>query len=292
MWKIILFLRTKAYFFLLFLGITLLLSCQKPKEVGVAGKQNQVARVDNAILYEEDVAQVVKKETGADSIVLRERFINNWIRKELLLKTARMNLSEQEQDIEDRVKDYRASLLINQYKQKYLAEHLDTLVTEEEVAMYIKEYPDNFVLQENLYKYYSAKILKKNTDDIKFVKRLFSKSEVNLMQDFDLKSSTLIGSYDIEWYTERELLANLPEDIIKSDLKQLREGKIFETKDSLSVYLLRPLQIIKKGQMSPQEYVNGKVREIILHNRKIELAKKLEYEIYEDAKTKNQFEVY
>lgn len=292
MWKIILFLRTKAYFFLLFLGITLLLSCQKPKEVGVAGKQNQVARVDNAILYEEDVAQVVKKETGADSIVLRERFINNWIRKELLLKTARMNLSEQEQDIEDRVKDYRASLLINQYKQKYLAEHLDTLVTEEEVAMYIKEYPDNFVLQENLYKYYSAKILKKNTDDIKFVKRLFSKREVNLMQDFDLKSSTLIGSYDIEWYTERELLANLPEDIIKSDLKQLREGKIFETKDSLSVYLLRPLQIIKKGQMSPQEYVNGKVREIILHNRKIELAKKLEYEIYEDAKTKNQFEVY
>lgn len=292
MWKIILFLRTKAYFFLLFLGITLLLSCQKPKEVGVAGKQNQVARVDNAILYEEDVAQVVKKETGADSIVLRERFINNWIRKELLLKTARMNLSEQEQDIEDRVKDYRASLLINQYKQKYLAEHLDTLVTEEEVAMYIKEYPDNFVLQENLYKYYSAKILKKNTDDIKFVKRLFSKSEVNLMQDFDLKSSTLIGSYDIEWYTERELLANLPEDIIKSDLKQLREGEIFETKDSLSVYLLRPLQIIKKGQMSPQEYVNGKVREIILHNRKIELAKKLEYEIYEDAKTKNQFEVY
>lgn len=292
MWKVTPFLRNR-YILLLFAGISVFTACKNQVTISFDEKEDErVAKVGSAILYEKDVANVVKKEAGEDSGALRERFVNNWIRKELLLQTAKMNLSKEELDIEERVQDYRASLLINQYKQKYLSKHLDTLVTKENVALYVAEHTNSFVLKEPLYRYYLAKVLKKNKDDEKLLKTLFSKEEVNLMQDFDLENTTVIGSYDVDWYTGKEILEKLPENIDKKDLKNLKIGKISIFKDENSVYLLRPVGIAKEGEMSPQDYIYDKVREIILHNRKIALAKQLEYEIYEVAKTKNQFEVY
>lgn len=292
MWKTTLFLKTKYGYFLLVLAFFVLASCKNQDTLSFQEEGKQVAKVGDAILYEKEIESLVSKEAGSDSLALRDRFINNWIRKELLLQTAKMNLTEKEQDVEAMVKDYKASLLINQYKQKYLAEHLDTLVTEEDVAMYVAEYPDNFVLQEPLFRYYLAKIMQKNSGDIKFVRSLFSQKEINLMQDFKLQSTTVISNYDFDWYTINDILRSLPAEMSKKELKNLKEGSVFVAKDSIFTYLVRPLEIIKEGEMSPQEYINDKVREIILHNRKIALAKQLEYEIYEVAKTKNQFEVY
>lgn len=292
MWKTTLFLKTKYGCFLLVLTFLVLVACKNQDAPSFQEEGKQVAKVGDAILYEKEIKSLASKEAGNDSLALRDRFINNWIRKELLLQTAKMNLTEEEQDVEAMVKDYKASLLINQYKQKYLAEHLDTLVTEEDVAMYVAEYPDNFVLQEPLFRYYLAKIMQKNSGDIKFVRSLFSKKEINLMQDFKLQSTTVISNYDFDWYTINDILRSLPTEVSKKELKDLKEGSVFVTKDSIFTYLVRPLEIIKEGEMSPQEYINDKVREIILHNRKIALAKQLEYEIYEVAKTKNQFEVY
>ncbi len=289
MLRIILFLSNKRYFLFLFCVSILLFSCEKQEEANGNISKSLVAKVGNSILYEGDLEDVLAEAKGEDSIALRKRFINNWIRKEILLNTAKMNLTEEEQDVEDRVKDYRASLLINLYKQKYLLKHLDTLVTSQDVAIYLKEYSDHFILQEPLYRYYWAKILKKNKEDVWFVASLFEKSEIDLMQDFDLKSSTVIGVFDLDWYRGEELLEKLPKGAM---LKGLRKGKVATFQDEEAFYFLKPIEIVQEGELSPQEYVQDKIKAIILHDRKIKLAKRLEYEIYEDAKEKQQFEVY
>lgn len=292
MWSTIPFLKSKC-FLLVFIGISLLFSCKNQNKLSFENEDNgRVAKVGDVMLYEKDVEDFVHKEVGGDSVALRERFINNWIRKELLLQTARLNLSEKELDIEERVEDYRASLIINQYKQRYLTSHLDTLVTEEDIAMYVAEYPDSFLQREPLYRYYLAKVLKKNSSDIKLIRSLFSQKEINLMQDFNLANTTVISNYDVDWYTADEILKQLPSDVSKKKIKSLQVGKILSLEDQNTVYFLRPVEISKEGTMSPQKYIQGKVREIILHNRKIALAKQLEYEIYEVAKSKSQFEVY
>lgn len=292
MCKAILFLKTRRYCSFFLLMPFLLFSCGEKVENTQKQERKPLAKVGESVLYEQEVERVVREEEGLDSIALRERFVNNWIRKELLLQTAKMNLTEKEQDVEDMVQSYRASLLINQYKQKYLAKHLDTLVTKEEIAIYIKEYEENFILKEPLYRYYLAKVLTKNTRDVKFLSALFSKKDIDLMQDFHLENTTVITSNETDWYTAADILKVLHAEVDKEDLKKLKEGKVFVTKDKTSTYLLRPIEIIKEGKVSPQAYIESRVREIILHNRKIALAKQLEYELYEDAKTKNRFEVY
>ncbi|PVX50096.1 hypothetical protein C7377_1746 [Balneicella halophila] len=295
MLRTILFLRIRHLSLLVVsIGILLLASCQNKEKVAPKDEHGtRVAKVGDSYLYEEDLKDLLKDETsGDDSVALRERYINNWIRKNLLLETAKMNLTEEEQNVEELVKDYRSSLLISQYKQKYLAEHLDTIVTDEELTNYVAEHSESFVLKRPIYKYYLAKVLTKNKKDIALISSLFSKRNINLMQDFQLENTTVISNYDGGWYTAKDILRNLPSEADLKDLNSLKEGKVLTMKDQTTTYFLKPIKIIPEGEMSPVDFINEKVREIILHNRKIALAKQLEYEIYEVAKTNNQFEVY
>ncbi len=290
MWKIIWFLKQNNT--LLLIGALLVLvACNSKTYEPVIPQRPMVAVVGTDTLYKSDVQKMLKSVSGQDSLRLRERFVTSWIRKALLLQVAQNNLTDTELDIENMVREYRASLLINQYKQKYLAEHLNTVVTEKEIGEYVTKHASNFITKETLYHFYSAKILTKNKKDIKFIKKLFSEKEINLMQDFDLENTTVISNCDEDWYTEKELLKYVP--LSPYELKVvLKKDVVITKKEEDITYILKPLAIVKKGQMSPQEIINEKVTKIILHNRKIALAQQLEYEIYEDAKNKNQFEVY
>ncbi|PIE85829.1 MAG: hypothetical protein CSA05_03690 [Bacteroidia bacterium] len=171
---------------------------------------------------------------------------------------------------------------------------MDTVVTQEDIALYVEEHSEKFILKSPLYQYYLAKIASKNKRDIRFVYKLFSKKNVNLMQNFNLASSTVISNNDTGWYTVQELRKALQMAVSEKRLLRLVERKplVIGSKDKKYVYVLLPLKIIKVGQMTPKEYLSDRVREIILHNRKLALAKQLEYEIYEDAKKKDEFEVY
>ncbi len=298
MWKTILFLKTRSIYTLLVCILMFSYSCYKGKIFSNQDKDTldlkKVARAGTVILYERDVVKEQNAETKDDSLILRERFINNWIHQQLLLQTAKLNLTEEEQDIEDLVNEYKTSLLINQYKQKYLREHLDTIVTPEDIKLYIEEFSDDFILKEPLFQYYLAKVASKNKRDILFIYKLFKRKQINLMQDFNLASSTVIQNNDTGWHSAQELLKSLPEELTAKDLQKLKVRKIFivTSKNKEYTYLLLPLKIMRAGKMSPQEYISDKVKDIILHNRKLALAKQLEYEIYEDAKKKNEFEVY
>jgi len=44
--------------------------------------------------------------------------------------------------------------------------------------------------------------------------------------------------------------------------------------------------------ISPLEFVSGEIRNIILNKRKVELAKKLEDDVYENAAKRQDFEVF
>ncbi len=273
---------------MLFLSI-LLFSCDVPENKQLGTIKNIAAKVGDRMLYEQDMNAILAEVKGEDSILLRKRFVNNWIREQLLLKTAKMKLTENERDVEDRVNDYKASLLINLYKQKYLLQHLNPLVTDEEVTNYLKEHPNRFVKKEPLYRYYWAKILKKNKKDFWFISHLFRKTKINLKQKFDLESTTAIEAYDTGWHRGEELLKKLPKRV---NLGTLKKGLVYRFQDKNAMYLIKPIAILKGGVISPKKDVKDKIKGIILRNRKIELTKKLEYEIYEDAKEKQQFEVY
>ncbi len=58
--------------------------------------------------------------TGADSIAMVRDFKERWIRNQLLLNKAELNLTDEEKNVEQQIENYRSSLLIYAYEQSYI----------------------------------------------------------------------------------------------------------------------------------------------------------------------------
>ena len=87
-----------------------------------------------------------------DSAYFVAKFINNWIRKELLLSHAEMNINMDLFEFEKQIEDYRESLLIFAYQQEILNQNFDTMISSLEIQDYYNQFKDEFVLNENIFK--------------------------------------------------------------------------------------------------------------------------------------------
>ena len=72
----------------------------------------------------------------------------------------------------------------------------------------------------------------------------------------------------------------------------IRAGKAIEFTDASDEYLVKITNVIDKNQISPYEYIKPILKEIILNKRKLELIKKFEKEITDDAIKNNKYEIY
>lgn len=277
-----------SLFFLL--GILLSVACM-PQESQKEVDSEVVVKINNLTLYRSDLEKVVDNDNNGDSAIIAQRYIDHWLKRQLVLQVAQMNLTPEEKNVEERVKDYRESLLINQYKQKYIEENLQREVSMEDVEAYVTAFSDNFKLKQPLYRFYFAKIMSKNKTDVWTLYNKFKADEIDLTKKMSLDNTTFFTIYNEDWYVQKDIVHLLPEDFDEKKLN-IAEGKVFMTTDKTTTYLIKPIEIRKVGDVSPPEFVYKQVKEIILHKRKIELAKKLDLEIYEDAKKNNRFQIY
>ena len=98
-----------------------LLSCQRQKQV-----EQPIAQVFESKLYRSEIKEFVPNNISQeDSAIMAQNYIRNWITQKLLLHKAIENLSGEESKIQKQVEDYRASLLIYNYKQKLIDQKLE-----------------------------------------------------------------------------------------------------------------------------------------------------------------------
>ena len=69
-------------------------------------------------------------------------------------------------------------------------------------------------------------------------------------------------------------------------------GKRIEKEINKDVYFVKITNVIDKNQISPYEYIIPTLKEVLLNNRKLELIKKFEKEITDDAIKHKDYEIY
>ena len=69
-------------------------------------------------------------------------------------------------------------------------------------------------------------------------------------------------------------------------------GKSIEYTNGSDQYLVKITNVIDKNQISPFDYIQPTLKEVILNKRKLELIKKFEKEITDDAIKNNKYEIY
>ena len=96
---------------------------------------------------------------------------------------------------------------------------------------------------------------------------------------------------DSTWMIFDDLVRNSALMEIPNKVQFLKANPYYETEDENYLYFLKVDEYRISDNMSPLEFVTDEIKNIILNKRKVELAKKLEDEVYENALEHKDFEI-
>ncbi len=273
--------------YLIILAIILLVfSCKKEEEV-----ENAIARVGDKYLLEEDIVNRIPSNLNkTDSILYRSNLIKNWATEQLLLKKAKINIDDKNNKIKNLVKTYEKELFIDKYKQAVLQQELDTIIQDEDIENYYEQNKDIYKLNEKLIqlKYIH---FNKNLIDRDEIIKLF-KSDTNKDMDQLIDRELEFNSYNFNdsiWVSFKQVERKLP---ILKEIDKLKKNQFIQKEDSLGVYLLAVKNILYRNDIAPKSYVVPTIKQMILHKRKLDLIKKIEQTLVNDAISNKQFEQY
>ena len=258
-------------------------------------EQKPVARVNTAYLYANDLEGIVSEGgSTTDSIGRVERYINNWVRKQLLIDEAKSKIEIDEADIQRKILDYQYSLIAYQYQSFYINKHLDKIVTEEEVEEYYNSNQDNFPLKQNIIRGKYVKVLEKTPGINKLEKLILSTKEKdkNTLQEFCFKYAAHFTLEDSIWINYDDLVKGSPFAETPNTVQFLRNRKYANASDGTYEYCLKISEYKKTDDIAPLEVVRDQIEDIIINRRKITLAKNLEKEVYNEAVKQSTFEIY
>jgi hypothetical protein len=262
---------------------------------GLDVNRQPVAKVGAAYLYKDELAGIVPPQVEAtDSTARVEAYIDSWVRKQLLIQEATKKIDINEAEVERKILDYRYSIIAYEYQTYYIKEHLDTAINAQEIEKYYKENIDNFVLKQNIIRATFLKV-PKNAPQIKKIKEMiFAKSDQGKaeLKSFCLSFSAAYHLSDSTWMVFDELVRNSPIVEIPNKVQFLKTNPYYETEDDNYLYFLKVDEYRISDNVSPLEFVRDEISNIILNKRKVELAKKLEDEVYNNALEQNDFEIY
>jgi hypothetical protein len=269
----------------------LFLSCDLFKIKKETSAKEIVAIVNTEKLFKTDFINILPKNIHKiDSHVMAKSYIHDWAINKLLLEKAKNNSSSQTMNqINGLVKDYRESLLINNYKEQLIKQKLDTVITEEELKEFYLSNKENFKLNEELVKIKFLHI-DNNINDKKKILALFKSDDILDLEELEKQelSFKFHQFNDSIWRELDNVLLKLP----FSKKKLLKKTKFIQKQDSIGLYLVAVKDVLERNSTAPLSYVTSTIEQMILHNRKIQLIRKIEKTIIKDAIQNNNFKIY
>ena len=269
---------------------TLLVGCQ----LAPTQDQDVLAELGNERLYLEDIEDQLPKAGAmehADSSALVDRLIMRWAKNLLLVQAAEFNLTEELDDFNELVEQYRNDLLKHAYIDLYVRQNLDTNITEEEIQSYYERNKDNFELKESIVKaqFTAAPI---TAQKVESAKKWFksARSEEKYLEWIEVFATNQSAYSDSSWVPLDELLEDIP---LKTNNPYafLRRNERFTCEDTAMVYFVSVNSLEIENSYSPVEYVREPIRKMILNRRRLELIDKIEENIIENAIEKGDLRI-
>lgn len=253
-----------------------------------------VAKVRDHVLYADELQGLSPSGASAeDSTMVVENHIRQWATQMLLMDKAELNLTEEQKNVSKQLEEYRRSLIIYLYEKQLVGQLLDTLITDEQVETYYNENKDNFELQDNIVRALFVKLDKDSKEVDKVRKMMRSSNEEKFLELEAFCAQHAIASYlNVEqWIRFDELIGLIPETPYLN-LNYFSRYNYAHVNDSTGHYLLYVKEIQYKNAVSPLEFEAENIRNIILNQRKLKLVQKVEKDIFNEAVSKNQFEIF
>ncbi|MEC9208815.1 MAG: hypothetical protein VX762_00120 [Bacteroidota bacterium] len=228
-----------------------------------------------------------------DSVYFVEKFMNDWIRKELMITHAELNLSTDLLKYEKQIEDYRASLLIYEYQQELLNQNFDTAIALSEIEDYYEQYKDELKLSKNIFKGRFI-VVDKLAPNLNLLDKLYKSEKETAIEDLEDYCQQFSKEYFLEYnkWQYFSIFNNKLPDLIDDEESFLRntKGVFFENETFRYYIFIKDYQI--KGSRSPLAVERDKIKDVLLNKKKIKYLKQLEDELYQNALVKKKIKIY
>lgn len=279
----------RAILLLLVLGMS---SCSFFKK---EQKPHAVARVGEEYLDISELKGLVPAGTSKqDSLAIVKSFIDRWASQKLLYNAAQVNLSKDKQaEYERLIRQYEIDLYTEAYLEEVVKRTVDTVVTKEELATYYNANKENFKTTGTLVRLKYIKLDKEHPKFGAIRSRFLSgnKKDLKALTDMSIQFKSFAFN-DTTWVEMNQVYAKLPFITPDNRDKYISGGISYQYPDSTDVYIVKVARVLEKNQISPFEYIRPTLQQLIINNRKLELIKKFQKEITDDAIKNDEYEIY
>ena len=276
----------KQQTFLIIAFLTFTVSCFK------SDNKQIIASVNEKDLLLSEVLKEMPKATE-DSTFFIERYMNLWIRKQLMIYHAEINLSSDLLNYEAQIAEYRSSLLIYAYQQELINQNFDTSITSKEISDYYNQYREEFKLVKNIFmgRYI---VVDKSAPKSKNFKKWYKSNkpdDIESLTDYCHQFAKEYYLSDSSWQYFSSINNKLPKFITEEEyFLENTKGVWFEDQQYRHYIYIKNYQI--KGSISPLALEREKIRNVLLNKNKIQYLKQLEDELYQNALALKKIKIY
>lgn len=255
-----------------------------------------LAKVGNKTLYYSDLMlDLPENISKEDSTIIVQSEIRQWIISELMLEEANSYLSKKEKDFSRQIEEYRKSLLIFEFEKKWVLNHIDTMVTKDEILNFYNSNTYDFELKTNILKLRFVKIEISKPDALKEqIKRLLFSTNSKDLPVLERICNQHAENYfldDSVWLMYDDVIKEIPFGNVLQKGSTL-SSKRFELSDINYEYFVLVKEFRIKDEMSPLAYEKDNIKMIILQQRKIYLLDSLQQQIFTTATSAGSYTTY
>lgn len=272
--------------------LTTIISCNYFK---AAQEPQSIARVGSEFLYLDDIQNLVPKGTSeSDSTAIVSAYIKKWATQKLLLEAAEVNLSEEKAtEFNELVNQYKTDLFTNGYLEQLVIRKVDTIVTEQEIVNLYEQNKQNFKNQNELVKLRYINLVKDNPkfQNLKAKFTSFTAEDKKYLTDAAIQFKSYAFN-DSVWVDVNQVFEKLPFINLENKDKFITKGISYQYPDSTTVWLVKINDVLPKESATPLQFLKPTIKQVIINKRKLDLVKKIETDITNDALKNEKFEIY
>ena len=250
-----------------------------------------LARVDNNYLYIEDI---IFPSLQNDSLLIIEKQTDQWIRNQLLLKSAYENVSNVN-SVENQVLQYKNNLIMFEYEKMTYQNNIDFSISDEELNTYYENNIKDFVLPFDLVKALYAKIPvdAPNIRNFRKIIKEYPDSDINEIRSYCFQFAERSFLEDTIWVKLDDIMLNNPLFLINNKSQFfLKRNTYVENVDEKHYFFLKIVDKRLIGETSPLSFESNVINAIILNKRKQELFDKLRDSIFVNSKKGIDYEIF
>lgn len=257
----------------------------------VPQKDNRlIAKVFNKSLFQSEIDELIGVGTAPrDSTQIANAYIEKWIREAVLMHEAEKYVPK-DLNIDELVRDYRASLIRHNYEKLLVENTMDSTINETELISYYEENKEQFKLKSPIIK---CRFIKapKPAEDWKNVEKWWKKNDeesYKMLLDYCSRNEVAYMLNDSTWYDLDNISLYFPKG--KLTASNYKSNRNINTDDENFEYLLKIFDSTPAGEYAPLAFVEEQAVKVILHKRKINLLEEKKEEMYE--RETNNIKVY